>query len=140
MNWFLYAFASALFGALAIIFTRIGLAGIDPTWAATIESSVITACLVLTSIVSRKINGANVITLQSSYGWYILLAGICGGAAWVSYLIALKYGIVSKVVAIERLSFVLVLIFCVLIWNEYTSIKYLIGGILMTVGILLISM
>ncbi|HRN77841.1 MAG TPA: EamA family transporter [Candidatus Dependentiae bacterium] len=139
MIWFLYTFASAFFGALSVILTRIGLAGVDPTWAATINSLITTGFLVTASLFLSKFNETMIKINMSNMG-YILLAGIASGTAWLCYIIALKYGAVSGVVAIEvAIDFVLVLVFCALIWGEYTSIKYIIGGILMTAGAVLVS-
>jgi transporter family protein len=130
----------SFFGALSVIFTRIGLAGVDPTWAATINSLITTGFLVVASLTFREVNGTTIASLNSVHAWYILLAGVASGSGWLCYIIALKYGAVSGVVAMEvAIDFVLVLIFCAVIWGEYTSIKYVIGGLLMTLGAVLVS-
>src|SRR3989338_1214582 len=81
--WIIYALLSAFFAALVAIFGKIGLKGIDTTFATTLRSIIMAAFLVMTSLALGKLD------FQTSLGGkalaFILLSGIAGALSWLFY-------------------------------------------------------
>lgn len=138
--WLLYAFLSALTASGVAIFGKLGLKNIDSTLATTIRSIIMAGFLVLTSLLLKKFNGFNFSSLNSRDWLLIFLAGISGALSWLFYFLALKVGLASRVVAIDRLSLVLVLILAAVFLGEAIGWKSVLGAILMVVGAIIISL
>ena len=82
-TWIIYALLSAFFAALVAIFGKIGLKGIDTTFATTLRSIIMAAFLVMTSLALGKIDfhtplGGKALT-------FIILSGIAGALSWLFY-------------------------------------------------------
>ena len=137
--WFLYAFLSALFAALVAIFGKMGLQGVDSTLATTIRSIIMAVFLVITSILLNKFDGFSLGSLQGKDWILIALAGVAGALSWLAYFFALKLGVATKVVAIDRLSIVLVIILSTLFLGETFGWKTALGAVCMVGGAILIS-
>ena len=70
---------------------------------------------------------------------YISLSGLATGVSWLCYYYAIRNGIVSVVVPIDKLSIVVTVAFSYIILKEHLSKKALIGFLLMISGTLLMS-
>ena len=138
--WLFYAFLSALFAALVAIFGKLGLKSIDSTLATTIRSIIMAVFLVFVSLSLRKFNGFSFSDLAGKEWILITLSGIAGAMSWIFYFVALKYGDASKVVAIDRLSIVIVVIIAGFFLAEGFSWKSVTGAILISAGAILISL
>ena len=140
--YLLYAFLSAITAALVAIFAKMGLKGIDPTLATTIRSLIMAGFLVLTSLFLKKFQAHQIAASFNSFSskdWLlIILAGVSGALSWLFYFFALKYGLASKVVAIDRLSIVFVVVLAALFLGEALGWKTVLGAVLMVVGAILI--
>ncbi|MBI4993435.1 EamA family transporter [Candidatus Wolfebacteria bacterium] len=132
--WILYAFLSAITAALVAIFAKLGLKDIDSTLATTIRSIIMAGFLVLTSLFLKKFEGFSFGVFNSREWILIILSGIAGALSWLFYFFALKYGLASKVAAIDRLSIIFVVFFAILFLGEIFSWKVAIGAILMASG------
>ena len=60
---------------------------------------------------------------------FVALSGIAGATSWLFYFLALKYGPVSKVAPIDKLSVALVVIFGILFLHEKLSWQVVTGTI-----------
>jgi transporter family protein len=137
---FFYAFLSALFAALVAIFGKLGLKDIDSTLATTIRSIIMAGFLVLVSLFLHKFQGFSFGSLRSKEWLLIGGAGIAGALSWLFYFFALKIGDASKIVAIDRLSIVLVVIMASIFLGETLGWKTALGALLMAGGAILISL
>ena len=135
--WILYAFLSAVFAALVAVFGKLGLKTIDPTLATTIRSIIMAIFLVLASFSLKKFQGFSLSSLSGKDWVLIALAGIAGALSWLFYFIALKAGVATKVVAIDRLSVVFVVLFAALFLGEILGWKTILGVLLLISGALL---
>lgn len=135
--WILYAFLSAVFAALVAVFGKLGLKTIDPTLATTIRSIIMAIFLVLASFSLKKFQGFSLSSLSGKDWILIALAGIAGALSWLFYFVALKAGVATKVVAIDRLSVVFVVLFAVLFLGESLGWKTVLGVLLLISGALL---
>lgn len=137
--WLAYAFLSSVSAALVAIFAKFGLKGIDSTLATTIRSIIMAGFLVLASVFLKKFQGFTLSSFGSKDWLWIILAGVAGALSWLFYFFALKSGLASKVVAIDRLSIVFVVVLAALFLGEALGWKAILGALLMVAGAILIS-
>ncbi|MCX6737949.1 MAG: EamA family transporter [Candidatus Parcubacteria bacterium] len=140
MIWLIFAFLSAITAALVAIFAKMGLKSIDSTLATTIRSIIMAVFLILVSFFLKKFQGFSLKSFNSKDWLLIILAGIAGALSWLFYFLALKTGLATKVVAIDRLSFVFVIILAALFLGEYLGLKTVIGAIFMIIGAIIITL
>ena len=138
--WLLYAFFSAVAAALVAIFGKLGLKNIDATLGTTLRSLIMAGFLVLVSLFLKKFEGFTLQTISGKDWMWIVLAGIAGAISWLFYFIALKSGMVTKVVAIDRLSIVFAVLLAALVLGESLGWKTAVGALLMVGGAILISL
>ena len=138
--WFFYALLSSVFAALVAIFGKIGLQGVDSTLATTVRSVIMALFLVLSSLTLGKFQGFSLGVFESKTWIFIILSGVAGAMSWLFYFFALKMGLASRVVAIDRLSLVFAVILAAIFLGETLSFKVILGAIFMVAGALLISL
>lgn len=138
--WLIYAFFSSITAALVAIFAKIGLKDIDSTLATTIRAIIMALFLFVVSFSLKKFEGFSINSLSSRDWLLIILAGISGALSWLFYFLALKYGLVSKVVAIDRMSLVFAIILAALFLGEALGWKSVLGAALMIIGAILITL
>ncbi|MBI2618433.1 EamA family transporter [Candidatus Kaiserbacteria bacterium] len=138
--WLLYAFISALMAALVAIFAKLGLKDIDSTLATTVRAIIMAGFLVVVSFFLKKFDGFSLASFSSREWLLIALAGVAGALSWLFYFFALKTGLATGVVAIDRLSIVFVVILAALFLGEGFGWKAVIGALFMTAGALLITL
>jgi transporter family protein len=136
--WFLLALLSALTAALVAIFGKLGLKNIDPTLATTVRSIIMAGFLVITSLFLKKFQGFSFSSFSGRDWILIALSGIAGALSWLFYFLALKLGVASKIVAIDRLSLVFVIILAAIFLGEAVGWKTVVGALLMVGGAILI--
>ena len=138
--WLIYAFFSSITAALVAIFAKIGLKDIDSTLATTIRAIIMALFLFVVSFSLKKFEGFSINSLSSRDWLLIILAGISGALSWLVYFLALKYGLVSKVVAIDRMSLGFAIILAALFLGEALGWKSVLGAALMVLGAILITL
>jgi transporter family protein len=138
--WLIYAFLSSITAALVAIFAKLGLKGIDSTLATTIRSIIMAVFLLLVSFFLRKFQGFSLSSFGSKDWILIVLAGIAGALSWLFYFLALKTGLTTKVVAIDRLSLAFVIIFAAIFLGEKLGWKSVLGALLMVAGAIIITL
>lgn len=139
--WILFAFLSAIGAALVAVFAKMGLKNVDSTLATTIRSIIMTIFLVAASLLFKKFQGFSFNDLVSKDWILIILAAVSGALSWLFYFAALKFGqSASSVVAIDRLSIVFVIILAALLLGESLGWKSVLGGVLMVIGAVLITL
>lgn len=138
MSWFIYAILSAVFAALTAILAKIGIKNVDSNLATAVRTVVI--LLFAWGIVFWQ-GTASKLTAISQYSlMFLVLSGLTTGLSWLFYFRALQVGKASQVAPIDKLSLVITIILAAVILKEKVSVSTLIGGILMAVGALLISL
>lgn len=137
--WLLYASLSAVFAALVAILGKLGLHGVDATLATTVRALVMAAFLVLVSLSLFKPHAASVSSWPAKDWLLIVLSGIAGALSWLCYFVALKQGATTAVVAVDRLSIVLVVLLAALFLGETLNWRSAVGSLLMVMGAILIA-
>nr|WP_317359174.1 EamA family transporter [uncultured Tyzzerella sp.] len=136
--WFLLALCSAIFASLTSILAKIGINGINSTLATAIRTTIV--LIMSWGIVFTTNTQNNIATIERKSWIFLVLSGISTGISWLFYYKAIQLGKVSKVIAIDKLSIVITLIFSVLILNEGYTIRSIIGCLLIVLGTLFMTL
>ena len=132
--WWLYALLAAIFAALTSIFAKIGIEGVDSNLATAIRTVVVVGMAWLLVFIT---NVQGTIGDISKRSWiFLILSGLVTGISWLCFYKALQMGDASKVVPIDKLSVVFTLIMAFVFLREEFTPKSAIGGILITIGTL----
>ncbi len=133
-SWILYASLSAVFASLTSILGKVGIDGVESNLGTAIRTVVVLVMAWMIVIVTKKQNTIKQITIKS---WiFLVLSGIATGASWICYYRALKDGLASVVVPIDKLSILLTIIFSYVFLKEKLMKKAVIGLILIVAGTL----
>ncbi|MCW1891675.1 MAG: EamA family transporter [Candidatus Uhrbacteria bacterium] len=136
--WILYALGAAITAALMTIVGKIGLKGIDPTFATGVRSIVMCVFMVLVVLLSGKIK--HISSLDKNALIAIVISAVFGALSWLFYFLALRDGSANKVAAIDRTSIVFIILLSIFFLAEKLTIKTAIGGILIALGAIAIAL
>lgn len=132
--WVVYALLSAVCAALTSILAKIGIEGINSNLATAIRTVVV---LVMAWGIVFMTGGQHQIASVSQKSWtFLVLSGLATGGSWLFFYKALQMGNASRVVPIDKFSVVLTILLSFLILHEAVTAKVLIGGGLITAGVL----
>lgn len=137
-RWIIYAALSAVFAALTSILAKIGITGLDSNLATAIRTGVVLVMAWFIVVVKGK--QSQVKNTNRKELIFIFLSGITTGASWLCYYYAIKNGIVSIVVPIDKLSIVVTVVFSCLVFKEKLTVKVWAGLCLMVCGTLFLSL
>lgn len=139
-TWLIYALLSALSAAFVSIFGKIGLAGIDSNIATAFRAVIMAVFLIGVVVIQGNFTNFSQIFSDKKAVLAIILSGIAGATSWLFYFLALKYGPVSKVAPIDKLSVVIAVILAVIIFGEKVSFIHGLAICLITAGVLLMTL
>ncbi len=134
-----YALLAALCAALATVFAKIGLSGIDSLTVTGMRSIVMTGLILLFLLLLYATGSWRPSALKPGNYLYIILSGISGAASWILFFKALKLGEASRVAFIDRSSVLFVLIISIILLGEKPVPLKVFGGLLIFLGLILIS-
>jgi len=137
MNWLAYALLSALFAALTAILAKVGVKDVNSNLATAVRTVVILAFAWGIVFYQHTQKGLGSISKFSLL--FLILSGIATGLSWLFYFRALQMGEASKVAPIDKLSLVFTIIFAAILLKEKITLAVAVGGILMTVGAVLVA-
>ena len=132
--WLIYAAGSAFFAGITSILAKCGIRRTDSN----VATAVRTVVILLFSWLMVWIvgSGDQIHAISGSTMAFLVLSGAATGASWLCYYRALEMGEVSKVAPIDKLSIVFTLIFAFVFLRETASAKSIIGGLLISIGTL----
>lgn len=134
MNWVIYAILSAFFASLVAIFGKIGVKGVNSNLMVAIRTVIIV--FFAWGIVLAQ-GTANELFKISRYSYiFIILSAIATGLSWLFYYKALQLGEASRVAPIDKFSVALTIILAFIFLGEKPSLGNVLGGILVTAGVL----
>ena len=133
--WLLYAVLSAVFASLTSILGKVGIDGIDSNFGTAIRTGVVLVMAWVVVFVTGKQDTVRDIP-KGELG-FLALSGIATGASWLCYYKALKDGLASVVVPIDKLSILVTIVFSYVVFHEKLTRKALIGLLLIVGGTLL---
>ncbi|MNO94859.1 EamA-like transporter family protein [compost metagenome] len=138
--WIIYALLSAVTASLVAIFGKMGLQNIDANAATAIRSVIMALFLIGVVLVQGKFTELGAILSQKKALSFIILSGIAGALSWLFYFLALKYGKVSQVGPIDKLSVVIAVILAFIFLGERISWINAAGVVLIAAGALLVAL
>jgi transporter family protein len=138
--WLFFALLSAIFAAAMSVLAKAGLKNLDSTLVTTVRGMVMVGFLIIISLVLKKFQGFSLHSFSGREWLFVVLSGIAGALSWLCYFFALKYGLVSKVSAIDRTSLIFSIILAAIFLGEAIGWKVVLGAVLMIGGAILISL
>lgn len=136
-SWIIYAIFSTIFASLTSILGKFGVSNIDSNLGTAIRTIVILIISWLIVFVTGEYKEIRTINRKELI--FILLSGASTGASWLCYYYAIKYGIVSLVIPIDKLSILVSIIFSYIVFKEKLNIRELIGLILIVTGTIVMA-
>lgn len=134
----MYASLSAVFAALTSILAKVGISGVESNLGTAIRTVVV--LIMAWGIVLFKGKASAVKDIDARELLFIILSGIATGASWLCYYYAIRNGVVSVVVPIDKMSVLFTVIFSYTVFKERLSRKALLGLCLMLAGTLIMAL
>lgn len=119
--WLSYALLSAVSAAFVSIFGKVGLQGIDSNVATAVRAVIMAVFLIGVVFVQGNFSHMAEVLQDKKGLLFVALSGIAGATSWLFYFLALKYGPVSKVAPIDKLSVVFAVILAVILFGEKSA-------------------
>ena len=132
--WLVYAALSAVFAALTSILGKIGIENVESNLGTTVRTAVVLLAAWGMVLVTKK--GSQLKTIPKKELGFICLSGLATGGSWLCYYKALKYGLASVVVPIDKLSILVTVAFSYIVFREKLTLKSAIGLLLIVAGTL----
>ncbi len=136
-NWIIYALLSAIFASLTAILGKMGISNIESNLGTAIRTSVVLIMAWILVFMTGKTKNLKHINRNELF--FIFLSGITTGASWLCYYNALQNGTTSVVVAIDKLSIIVTVIFSYFAFKERLSKKSFLGLMLLIGGTILLA-
>ena len=133
-SWLVYAALSAVFAALTSILGKIGIENVEPNLGTTVRTAVVLLAAWGMVLVTKK--GSQLKTIPKKELVFICLSGLATGGSWLCCYKALKDGLASIVVPIDKLSILVTVAFSYMFFREKLTLKSAIGLLLIVAGTL----
>ena len=127
--WLPYAVGSAVFAALTSILAKVGISGVESNLGTAVRT--VAVLIMAWLIVFLKGKQTKLKGLDKKELGFIALSGLATGGSWLCFYYAIRNGVVSVVVPIDKLSIVVSILFSYFVFKEKLSKKALLGLILM---------
>lgn len=134
-TFLIYAVLSAVFAALTSILGKIGISGVESNLGTMIRTAVVLVMSWMMVFVTGKAGKLREIPGREL--GMILLSGVATGGSWLCYYKALRDGLASVVVPIDKLSILVTIAFSYFVFGEKLTRKALCGLVLIVAGTLL---
>ena len=138
--WLVFALLSAVAAALVAVFGKIGLQSLDANTATAIRAVIMAIFLMAVVTFQGNLKQIPVILADKRALAFIALSGIAGALSWLFYFVALKYGKISQVAPIDKLSVVIASVLAVIVLGEKVSLVNGIGIALIAAGAILVAL
>lgn len=133
--WLVYAFLSAIFASLTAILGKIGISDVESSLGTAIRTGVVLVMAWVVVFVTGKKKEIRQIPKKEML--FIILSGVATGASWLCYYRALQDGPASIVVAVDKLSIVVTILFSYIVFRERLSVKLAAGLLFIVTGTML---
>lgn len=135
-RYIVYAILGAVFAALTSILAKIGMEDVDSNVATFLRTIVI--LLFSWAIVFFQGTQKELKSISKKGYLFLVLSGVATGLSWLCYFAALAMGKVSIVAPIDKFSVVLTMVLSFTILKEKAAKHTIIGGIVITIGTVLL--
>ena len=134
--WIIYSLISLVAASLMQILIKKTLTNLDPIVLNIYRNFILG--LFSIGLVFYKDTKFKIFSLNKKDLIYILLVGLCTFIAFTFYMLASKHGNIKNVVAIDKLSVVLVVILSAIFLQEKITFNVIIGSVFMVLGVLIL--
>lgn len=134
-GWLIYAVLSAVFASLTSILGKVGIDGVESNLGTAIRTAVVLAMSWLIVLIKGKQHAMR--SIPRGELCFICLSGISTGGSWLCYYKALRDGLASVVVPIDKLSILVSVAFSAVVFHERLRKKAALGLLLIVAGTLL---
>ena len=136
--WLLFSLFSALGASLVTLLVKLKLKDVDSLLLACIQFFVMFLVLFIGCCIHKS--SVTALALINNKQWlFLAITGVIAAGAYFSYFLALKYGLASQVVAVDRLSIILVMLLSMLVLGEKCTLVDFVGAFFILAGTLLIA-
>ena len=115
-KWLPYAIGSAVFASLTSILGKIGISGVESNLGTAIRTGVVLVMAWGMVFVTGK--GGEIREISGRELGFICLSGLATGGSWLCYYRALRDGLASVVVPIDKLSILVTVAFSYVVFHE----------------------
>ena len=136
--WLLYAVLSAVFAALTSIFGKIGIENVESNLGTAIRTVIVLFMAWLMVWAEGKTDKLRCVPRSELF--YIIISGFATGASWLCYYRALQDGLTGVVVAVDKLSIIVSVVFAYFVFGERLSAKAAAGLFLIVAGTLILAL
>ena len=120
--WIFMAILSAFFAGLTSILAKCGINKTDSDVATFLRTIII---LIFSWIMVFIVGSFNTISSIDAKSFiFLILSGLSTGASWIFYFKALSIGDINKVVAIDKSSIILTVLFAIIILKETNNLIF----------------
>lgn len=133
--WVLLALGSAVFAGITSVLAKCGIKNTDSAAATAIRTAVVLVMSFVCVFATGK--GGALRGIPRRELLFICLSGLATGASWLCYYKALRDGLASVVVPIDKLSILVTVAFSSIVLKERLSVKAICGLVLIAAGTLL---
>lgn len=131
--WIVIALIAATATSLSTILSKLGLKNINSNFATMFKTAIVILFSFLLCIISGTIKDINKITSYNLI--FLVLSGLATGCSWLCYSKALQGGNTTKVVSIDKASFILTsILFVIFFFDDTTN-----SGDILTIVMLVLS-
>lgn len=135
MNWWMYAFGSALAASATAILAKIGISGVPSNLATAVRTTVV--LLFAWAIVFATRDHLALRELKPRSLLFLVLSGVGTGVSWLGYFKALSMAPASRVAPIDKLSLAFTIVLAAVVLGESITWRIGLGAALMVAGALL---
>jgi bacterial/archaeal transporter family protein len=136
-RWILYALISMFFAGFTAVIAKQGLIGISAELGLTLRTAFVCIFIIVFGLLT--VAPAEIKSLQKANYIWLALSALTTAGSWIFYYKALKMGDVATVALIDKGSVVISILLAWWIFKEVITLRMIIGGLLIIIGILLIS-
>ncbi|WP_050615322.1 EamA family transporter [Bacillus testis] len=135
-SYLFLAILSAVFAALTSILAKIGIEEVDSNLATFIRTVVI--LIFAWGIVFAQGNQKEIRRINKKEYVFLTLSGVATGLSWLCYFGAISIGNVSVVAPIDKFSVVITMVLSLVLLKEKPAKHTILGGVLITLGTILL--
>ncbi len=133
MVWILSAIFSSVFAGVTAILSKCGIKNTNSNVATAVRTSVVLLFSWAIVFITGAYRGIVEISVKS---WvFLILSGVATGISWLCYFKALSVGEVSKVVAVDKSSVILSVLFAIVLFSDERKLWYIKLGCLFLIGL-----
>ena len=133
-----YGILSGIFAYLNTVFSKIGIANVESNLGTAVNTTVVLAVVFIILLLEHK--WKLVFTMSRQNLVITVLSGIATGINWSTYYYAIKFGPMSVVVPVNKMSLPMLILYAHIFQRERASRRVMAGLILITVCTLLLAM